>query len=368
MIISLIACLVILTGAILLFLRQAQFGALPKGERLKRIKSSPHYRDGQFHNQSPTVLMAKKSRLAVLLDFLFVKVNDLRPKHDLPVVKTDLKGISLQEEVLIWFGHSSLYIQLQGQRILVDPVLISASPVSFLNKAFKGTNRYHPDDFPEIDILLLTHDHWDHLDYGTLISLRERIKSVVCPLGLGAHLERWGFLPQQITELDWNQGLQTAGNIRITALPARHFSGRSFRSNKSLWAGYMLQSLWGNIYLSGDTGYDTHFEAVKKRFGTIDLAIMENGQYNENWPYIHMLPANLVKAVKDLQPRHLLTVHHSKYALARHPWFEPLAKIAATAHRDGLPLHTPRIGEILPLSSEKLSNSTIHLPDTTWWE
>ncbi len=356
----LLAVILALTLGIVLFLNQRSFGRLPSGERLQRVLSSPNYRDGQFRNLSVTPqLVSDKGRARLMLDFLFRKVEALRPKNALPVVKTDLRGFAPDEEVAVWFGHSSLFVQTGGKRLLVDPVFVMASPVSFFNKPFRGTDLYTPDDMPDIDYLVISHDHWDHLDYGTVLSLKDRTTKIICPLGVGEHFERWGFDPARIVELDWNQSAPLDEGFAVHCLPARHFSGRGPKPNQTLWASFLLQTPSRNLYFSGDGGYDTHFAQIASRFGPIDLAVLENGQYNEDWRYIHMLPADVVKAAKDLQPRLLLTGHNSKYALAKHPWREPLEKIAAGA-ADSLHLATPRIGE------------PVLLDDTTqtfgaWW-
>lgn len=358
-----ILALILLVGiAIVILLQQPSFGRLPEGARLERIKKSPNYKDGTFQNQSPTHMMAgDKSRARIFWEFMFAKVKDLRPTKNLPAIKTDLKKFDRNEDVLVWMGHSSLYLQANGKRFLVDPVLVVASPVSFVNKAFDGTRIYQPHDMPDVDYLIITHDHWDHLDYETMLHLKDRVGKVICPLGVGAHLEYWGFDPSHITELDWYDDLQLEENILLTALPARHFSGRGLSSNHTLWAGYMLQTRIGNMLLSGDTGYDKHFQEIKKRFGTIDFAIMENGQYNNDWKYIHILPEDLVKAVKELQPNKLMTVHHSKFALARHAWYEPLQKIAQAAEEHSFHLITPKIGEPILLQDSTQTFSR-------WWE
>jgi len=361
MIFTITGLIVLLAAAVWIFMQQPMFGKLPEGSRLERIRQSPHYKNGQFQNQSPTqMLVSDKSKVRALWDFMFIRVKDLRPPQKLPAVKTDLKNLDRNEDLVVWMGHSSLYLQINGKRILTDPVLVSASPVAFVNKAYPGTGIYRPDDMPDIDYLLITHDHWDHLDYKTMLNLKGRTGKVICPLGVGAHLEYWGFDPAIITELDWNEDVQLEGGIHLTALPARHFSGRGISSNHSLWAGYMLQSTLGNIYLSGDTGYDSHFRKIKEQFGTIDLAIMENGQYNEDWKYIHLIPEDLVKAVEELKPAKLMTVHNSKYALARHPWYEPLDKIYEASALHQFPLITPRIGEPVRL---KDSTQTF----SKWW-
>lgn len=351
MVYGLIGLIVLLIVGGLLFMQHPMFGKLPSGARLERMKQSPNYKDGVFQNQSPTqMLVTDKSKVRVLWDFLFFQVEDLNPKDRLPAVKTDLKALDPDEDILVWMGHSSLYLQINTKRIAIDPVLVSASPVAFVNKAFAGTNIYQPDDLPNLDYLIITHDHWDHLDYDTMLNLKSRTGKVICPLGVGAHLEYWGFDPQTIIELDWQEDVQLDGEIKLTALPARHFSGRGLSSNHALWAGYMLQSPCGNIYLSGDTGYDTHIKEIKEEFGTIDLAILENGQYNEKWRYIHIMPDDLVKAVEELQPERLMTIHHSKFALGRHPWYEPLNKIEAASEAHAFNLITPMIGEPVMLN------------------
>lgn len=362
MILGIIGLALLLVLAAFLFMQHPMFGKLPEGVRLERIRQSPNYKDGSFRNQSPTkMILSNKSMPRMLWEFLFVKVKDLKPAEKLPAIKTDLKKLAPDEDVLVWMGHSSLYMQISGKRILIDPTLVSASPISFVNRAFPGTDIYHPDDMPGIDYLIITHDHWDHLDYRTMLNLKNRTGKVICPLGVGAHLEYWGFDPSKIIELDWNDHIQLDEGIQLTALPARHFSGRGLSSNHSLWAGYMLQCALGNIYLSGDTGYDTHFLKIKEQFGPIDLAVMENGQYNEDWRYIHFIPEDLVKAIEELQPKRLMTVHNSKYALGRHAWYEPLQKIQEASRAHSFNLITPMIGEPVRLKDSAQAF-------TKWWE
>ncbi len=336
--------LLIFTLPAILFFGQPAFGRLPRGERLQRIRRSPNYRDGQFRNLTPTRMMASgKSRARIMWDFLTRRTEGLRPGRDLPSMKTELAAFGRDREVVVWLGHSSLFIQTGGLRLLIDPVLVKAAPASFFNRPFRGTSLYTSHDMPEIDYLVISHDHWDHLDYHTVTAIRFR--KVVCPLGVGEHFERWGFSPERIVELDWGESAALEGGMTLHCLPARHFSGRGPRANQTLWASFLLQTPARNIYLSGDGGYDAHFGQIKARFGRIDLAFMENGQYNEDWKYIHLLPADLLRAVGELRPEALLTVHHSKYALARHPWREPLDNIARAALRDSIRLLTPVIGQ-----------------------
>ncbi|NMA74694.1 MAG: MBL fold metallo-hydrolase [Bacteroidales bacterium] len=348
---------------IALFLNQPNFGRIPSGERLIRIKESPNYGDGKFQNLSETPQLTNdKSFGELLFNFIFQNKDCLRPAKEIPHIKTDLWNLDKKQDALIWFGHSSYLLQIDEKRILVDPVLTgAASPVSFINKPFKGTNSYKPMDMPEIDYLLITHDHWDHLDYKTVMQLKDRIGKVICGLGVGEHFEHWGYDKSHIIELDWNEEVVLDNGFKFYCLPARHFSGRGLKSNQSLWVSFLLQTPSLTVYMGGDSGYDSHFTDIGKRFPNIDLAILENGQYNEDWKYIHTLPQYLAQAFNDLGAKKLFTVHHSKYALANHVWDEPLKNITCVAQKDSIPLIQPLIGEVV-----NLNDSAYTL--VKWWE
>ena len=348
--------------SVIVFINLPTFGRIPSGERLEKVKSSSNYRDGKFQNIHETLqLTSDKSYVANIVEFLFKKKERLTPTENLPTIKTNLWELNRDEDILIWFGHSSYLLQIDGIRILVDPVLSgAASPVSFLNKPFKGTDIYKPEDIPEIDYLIISHDHWDHLDYKTVIALKDRIGKVICGLGVGEHFERWKFKKETIIELDWQDIATFDNGLMIYCLPARHFSGRGLSPNQSVWASFLVQTPTQKIYIGGDGGYDTHYKEIGDKFDDIDLAILENGQYNEGWKYIHMLPEQIVQAYKDLGAKKLFTVHHSKYALSYHPWDEPLKNISAFAERDSLNLIQPMIGEQVNLKNETY---TTH----KWW-
>ena len=332
----------------IVFVNQPSFGRIPRGERLARIERSPNYRDGAFRNIHETPLMTSdKGRLQGLLDFLFKDKTGLQPDTALTVVKTDLRQLDPEEDVLVWFGHSSYLIQVDGKRVLVDPVFCMAAPVSFINKPFKGTDVYRPEDMPDIDYLVISHDHWDHLDYHTVRALKDRVGKVICGLGVGEHFEYWGFDRERIVELDWDDEVRLDSGFVVYCLPARHFSGRGLAANKTLWASFLLETPSRKIYLAGDGGYDTHFARIGERFPGIDLAILENGQYNEGWKYIHLMPDYLERAALDVKAKKVMTVHHSKYALAYHRWDEPLRNELDMAKNDSLHVLIPRIGEVV---------------------
>lgn len=253
-------------------------------------------------------------------------------------------------------------MQIEGKRFLVDPVFSgSASPVPGTVKAFKGTDRYTVDDLPPVDYLVISHDHYDHLDYETIVKLKDKVKMVICGLGVGAHFEHWGYPAGKIIESDWNNTIPLDGGFRIHTTPARHFSGRGFTRNNTLWMSYVLQTPKKKIYIGGDSGYDTHFAEIGNQYGPIDLAILENGQYNLAWEAIHMLPEQVFQAAKDLKAKRLFPVHSSKFTLAMHAWDEPLTKVTAFAKAEAFPLVTPVIGEMVDL------NDTAHVfPE--WWK
>lgn len=341
---------IVITGVFTsFFLHQDKFGELPSGERLERIRKSPFYKDGQFQNLSKTTMMAEGvNYFSLLKKQLFSKRTV--PVDSIPAIKTNLSGLASDEDVMVWFGHSSYFIQLDGKKILVDPVLSqNASPVSFTTKAFKGTDIYTADDIPGIDYLFITHDHWDHLDYETVMMLKPRIGKVVCGLGVGEHFQRWGFEPESIIEMQWDDVDVPDTGFTIHCLPTRHFSGRGLKRNQSLWVSYMVQTPTFKFYIGGDGGYDTYYTKFGETFGPIDLAILENGQYDMDWRYIHMLPEQVLQTAKDLRARRLMPVHSSKFSLSCHPWDEPLKRITAANQNKEQDIITPKIGEVVNL-------------------
>lgn len=346
-----------------LYMQQAMFGRRPSGKRLDRIRRSPHYRDGAFQNKSHTPALTEGSSYSeVMRGFFFGDKSVLKPQLPVPSQKTDLRKLDPAEDVLIWFGHSSYFLQLDGKRILVDPVMSgAASPVRFTTKAFAGADIYTPQDLPDIDFLFISHDHWDHLDYRTVMALKPRIAKVITGLGTGEHFERWGFDPSQIVEADWHERLELENGFVVHTVPARHFSGRSFRRNAALWLSFALKTPNWNVFLGGDSGYDAHFAEAGSNHGPFDLAILENGQYDKHWKYIHMQPEEVIQAAKDLRTGFLFPVHSGKFSLANHPWNEPLQRISTISTAQDLPLITPMIGEKVLLKDPKQNF-------VKWWQ
>ena len=353
--IILISVLLLGVVAVYLYMRQAKFGKAPDAARLELIKHSPNYKNGKFQNVHFTPMLTEGySMVNVTYNFIFGKFPRQKPIVKIPSIKTDLHQLPIDSNVLVWFGHSSYFIQLDGKRFLIDPVFSgNASPIPNSNKSFLGTDIYTAADMPEIDYLLITHDHYDHLDYETIMALKGKVKKVITGLGVGAHFEHWGFDTNSIIEKDWNQSVKTDHGLTIHTAPARHFSGRGLTRNNTLWLSFILESTSHKIYIGGDSGYDTHFAAIGKKFGGFDLAILDNGQYNKAWQAIHMLPEEGLKAAGELHAKRLFPVHSSKFVLAQHAWDEPLIKITELNKTLNIPLVTPMIGQPVNLNDDK---------------
>jgi L-ascorbate metabolism protein UlaG (beta-lactamase superfamily) len=349
--------------SIAIFMNQSQFGKNPSGSRKEAVLKSPNFRDGKFQNLSHTPdLTEGVSYYTVIKEFFFDKKPRLKPQNSLPSIKTDLLHLNPAENVLVWFGHSSYFLQLDGKRILVDPVLSGgASPIKFTTPSFAGSDIYTVQDFPEIDYLFISHDHYDHLDYETIIALKPKIKQVICGLGVGEHFKYWGYDNAKIIEKDWYEEINLGNGFEVALVPARHFSGRGLKRNQSLWVSFVLKTPNQKIFIGGDSGYDTHFSKIGQKYGEFDLAILECGQYDKSWKYIHLMPEEVVKAAQDLKAKRLLPVHWGKFVLGNHSWDDPIIRVSTAAQTEKMPILTPMIGE------------KIMLNDTTqvfkaWWQ
>ena len=338
------------------------FGKLPSGDRLQRISRSPHFRGGSFVNIHPTKKLADDaSYLSMMTKFFSNGVVNRIPAKKIPVVETNLKTLSLEKDQLVWFGHSSYFMIINGKRILVDPMFSQrASPFQFMGmKRYEGTFEYTTADFPSLDYIIITHDHYDHLDYNSIKDLKDRTGHFVTALGVGAHLEAWGVEPKKITELDWWESTTLDGNISLTATPARHFSGRGIRGNKTLWASFVLSTDRQRIFIGGDSGYDDSFQLIGQKYGPFSLAMLECGQYDKQWPSIHMMPEQVAQAAVDLKTKFLLPVHWAKFSLALHSWTDPIERLTKKASAIHVSVITPKVGQQVLLDEIG--------PGTPWW-
>lgn len=359
---SLLYISVALAIFIYLYMQQASFGKTPSGSRIDSLHSSNNFKNGSFNNLSATQMLAEGSSYFKILRRTLAKSPNRQPSKPLPSIHSKWINENDSADVLTWFGHSSYLIQSGATTILVDPVFSKrASFAQYIGpSAYPGTMVHDIASLPKVDYVIITHDHYDHLDYGSILKLKETAKHFFTPLGVGSHLEYWGIDRSRITELDWWQSINIVPGMKLTATPARHFSGRGFIRNKTLWASYVLNTGFSSLYLGGDSGYDTHFKMIGERYGPFDLAILENGQYDENWPNIHMMPEETVQASIDLKAAVLLPVHWGKFTLAVHDWNEPAIRVTRKAAEMNVKITTPKIGEQIIIKHT--------YPNEQWWK
>ncbi|MER5895034.1 MBL fold metallo-hydrolase [Streptomyces sp. NPDC001876] len=349
-------------------LRPDAFGADPAGARMERIRRSPNFADGVFRNPEGARTRPSGSMLEFAKVYFRKEERARRsPDGTVPVHATtlaDLAGPPATGLRLTWMGHSSVLAEIDGRRVLFDPVWGErCSPF-----AFAGPKRLHPVPLPiaalgPVDVVVISHDHYDHLDLPTIRTLAGTGTVFAVPLGVGAHLERWGVSPDRIHELDWNETVRIAG-ISLTATPARHFCGRGLRNQQhTLWASWVVAGPEHRIYHSGDTGYFSGFRDIGAEHGPFDATMIQLGAYSEYWPDIHMTPAEAVQAHLDLQgggpAGTLLPIHWATFNLAPHPWAEPAEWTKDAAEELGQAVAFPRPGEPFEPAGK--------LPADRWW-
>lgn len=324
-----------------------QFGAPPSGTHLERIRASLNHNGGQFKNLIPTSMdLDFKDGANVLYEFIF-RGKEREPRKALPVRFGKDQNLSADSlSVITWYGHSAISLEMDGKYIFIDPMLgDAASPVPFMTKRFKYSKPIDIESLPLIDAVILSHDHYDHLDYPSIIKLKDKVNHFYAPLGVGSHLKRWGISDSKITELDWWQSAKI-DHIEIAATPARHFSGRGVMDrNKTLWASWVIQGNNEKIFFSGDSGYGPHFKEIGEKYGPFDFAMMECGQYNEKWEAIHMLPEQTVQASIDVDSKSMMPIHWSAFNLSLHTWRDPVERALAAAQANEVNILTPFIGE-----------------------
>ena len=347
-----------------IFMKQPQFGKNSTGEQLERIKSSSNYKDGKFENLIKVSDAAKDTKFnlyGMLSEFVFNKNERREPASELPSIKTDLKSLKSHENIVVWFGHSSFFLQIDGKKILIDPVLSgNASPVKFFNKSYKGSDIYTAEDIPDIDYLFISHDHYDHLDYDTLVKLKAKIKKIITGLGVGDYFEHWGFNKDIIIEKDWNETMVLDEGFEAAVTTASHRSGRGLKSGQTLWVSFVIKTPNMKVFYSGDSGYGPHFADIGNTYGPFDIVLMECGQYSKYWKQSHMMPEEVVQASLDLKAKKLMTAHWAKFTLSLHAWDEPIIRVLEESKRKDMPLLYPMIGEKVDVKET--------ITTDTWWE
>jgi L-ascorbate metabolism protein UlaG (beta-lactamase superfamily) len=350
---------VILAVSIWLFVGLApQFGKPPHGDHLNNIKKSPQYRISHFENLKEIKLRVSFVKLMTALWEMVSGGENRRPKSKLP--SYPLSTNESKESYLTWFGHSTFLYEVENKKIMFDPMLTDyASPMPGLIKRYDYDLPASAEDLPDLDVVIISHDHYDHLDYKTVKALIHKTKLFVVPLGVGSHLKHWGVVEESIVELDWWGNAQIDG-VTISAVPSQHFSGRSLNdSKKTLWAAWIIKNETTNIFFGGDSGYFDGFKEIGEKLGPFDMTLIDSGQYNDIWSSVHMKPEESVQAHKDLRGRVYMPIHWSAFTLSTHSWTEPVERALAAADAFGVDIITPMIGERFNVLTEA--------PSKKWW-
>ncbi len=351
---TVILCVVV---SVLFVLYAPVFGGSQSMESLQRINNSRNFVEGKFANQMATSVSTRSpDRKSSIMDWVFQQ-DDKNPTKPLP--SRLFNSSRLTEGKFAWLGHSTLLMKTNSVVMMTDPVFHRASPVPVIGNPFPVQHPISINDLPAVDAVIISHDHYDHLDHQAIRILSKRVDHFFVPLGVRAHLERWGVDSRNITELDWYESEVYRG-VRLTLAPARHFSGRGLWDRDStLWGSWIISSDSLNVYFSGDSGYSDTFKIIGQRYGPFDIAFLENGAYNLDWAQIHLMPEETVQASIDLKARLLFPIHWSKFDLALHPWDEPAIRLTREATIRNVTVASPLIGEVFDVRN---------YPETRWWE
>ncbi|MES2742331.1 MAG: MBL fold metallo-hydrolase [Pseudomonadota bacterium] len=313
---------------------------------------SPQRDDGKFSNPARRYKLGLRKTLKLMWTFAFAKPAYTTPAHAIPVhALSRAQLLAAPDQSLFRLGHSTMLLKLNGQFWLTDPVFSErASPVRWA-----GPKRFHRppigiEQLPPIKGVILSHDHYDHLDHAAILALAAKTEHFVAPLGVGDTLIRWGVPAAKVRQLDWWQSTAIDG-VRLTATPSQHFSGRGlFDGNQTLWASWVIQDRALKLFFSGDTGYFDGFKKIGQRYGPFDVTLMETGAYDKMWPDIHMQPEQTLQAHFDLRGKWLLPIHNGTFDLALHSWHEPFDRIVGLAAKHGVALTTPEMGQRVDLT------------------
>lgn len=327
---------------------------------INRLNTS-HFDDNVYINANAAIKQDMSKIGTIIKRYIFEERVDSLPVA-VPLSWIDTERLSQQPDSAIYrLGHSSMLIKLQDTVWLTDPVFsMRASPVQWA-----GPKRFHPvpldlDALPEIEGVIISHDHYDHLDQASIQSLDAKVKHFIVPLGVDKHLIDWGISADKIHALDWWQSI-TIKQVQLTATPAQHFSGRGlFDGNQTLWASWVIKTAEHRLFFSGDSGYFDGFKLIGERYGPFDMTMMETGAYDRDWADIHMTPEKSVQAHVDLRGKILMPIHNSTFDLALHPWYEPFERLSVAAHNNGVVIATPVIGEKISLEKSRVN--------LAWWK
>ena len=350
-----------LCGAVFLNV-SPQFGGKSSELSLERIRKSPNFLNGAFKNQQKTVVSSDFNWKTI--PQFFSNGNNKIPSKELPIQKLTKSYFENepQQPRITWFGHSAAFVEMENLNIFIDPMLgdVPAPHPLLGSKRFQKELPIAIDSLPQIDVVLISHDHYDHLDYESIVKLKNKVKQFYVPLGIKAHLTSWGISEEKITEFDWWENINYKG-VEFVSTPARHFSGRGITNrNSTLWCSWVLKSENYSIFFSGDSGYGKHFKEIGEKYGPFDFALVECGQYNEQWSQIHMMPEETIQASVDVQAKLMMPIHWGTFKLALHSWDDPIVRATKKATDLQVKIATPKVGEAIVLNSDSF-------PNDQWW-
>ncbi|TGM35114.1 MBL fold metallo-hydrolase [Leptospira biflexa] len=351
----------------LTFVHCKAFGKDPEGAHKEKIQKSSHFDPTreQFVNRRPDILEKMREGqnfFSLFVKFMFGGDKNQKPSAKLPEEKPNFKEFLEPDESIkfIWFGHSTFLVNIEGTILFFDPVFSeSAAPFSFMVKRFQDAV-VKLEEIPKVDYIIISHDHYDHLDMETIEFFKSKQTRFITPLGVTSHIKEWGVSEDRLTELDWWEKLDL-GKIQIVCTPAQHFSGRrGMNGNKTLWSSWTILGQKERFYFSGDSGYDIHFKQIGETYGPFDLTFIENGQYNPMWEAVHVLPEQTAMAHLDLKGKALVPVHWGMFNLSLHSWYEPAENIEREAKKHNINLLTPKFGQLVKLKNPNLLER--------WWK
>ena len=373
----LVICIVGVIVLTYLFLRFAPtFGGLPDSDTQARINASPNFDGNTFVNLTSTnastidlstgTASEQASEGNVLWQFIFPPKGK-NPSEPVQSQKLNLLNEPLTDGEFVWLGHSTVLFKTAGKTLITDPVFHRASPLPIGGKPFAYQNTPTVADLPNVDAVLISHDHYDHLDHKAIAQINAKTGHFYVPLGVKSHLMRWGVPSDKISEFDWYESVKL-DDVELTFTPTRHFSGRRLTGHRTtLWGSWAVVSPDLSVYFSGDGGYSPEFANIGERFGGFDVAFIEDGAYNERWRDVHMLPEESAQAGFDLKAKVVLPIHWGKFDLSMHEWREPIRRITQAVHQgnanrpanEQITLATPSVGQVFDLDD---------LPNEAWWE
>lgn len=322
----------------------------------ERVKKSPNFINGEFKNIEPTQTMANDVKYTKLLKDFTRKIENTIPSVPIITQKFETNKFTdtINPVAYTWFGHSTVLLNINGTIIITDPVFSNyASPVWFVNRSFEYTQNYNVNMLPKIDIVIISHDHYDHLDKKSIKALAKNGCKFYVPLGVEKYLVKWGIQANKIFIADWWDSFTDTLGLKLTCAPARHFSGRGLTShNKTLWCSWIIEKNNTRVFFSGDTGYGTHFKQIANKFNSFDLAFIECGQYNPNWRYIHGMPEQTVQAAADINAKFLVPIHWGKFKLSTHQWDEPINRALKHAKTIDINIIETIIGSIITVDNQ----------------